>query len=276
MKYNQEEQISWEHSSLVGDFYFSVVPQSVSPNYSDEEIYKYIKEQCNYFEAKTDDIYDIECMPYVDAYNHFKIPVIKLFRAFSRVQYRKQGKEFSDATIDEINFHYLTSWGFENKYGRWYYKSNYVEMGDLMPLTEELSPPIPVSGCEININGTIEAELEDGKVRFSLDSNIPKDTPLIFSLYKKNYSAQGKVTVTDDIIKTEWFSFKGKALPDGHYKLHISAPIYSVLPETVKKVFGVRNRNIVGKNIKFDPISGNTISMDFEFIIRDDKITHIQ
>ena len=276
LKYNQEEQISWEHSSLVGDFYFSVVPQSVSPNYSDEEIYKYIKEQCNYFEAKTDDIYDIECMPYVDAYNHFKIPVIKLLRAFSRVQYRKQGKEFSDATIDEINFHYLTSWGFENKYGRWYYKSNYVEMGDLMPLTEELSPPIPVSGCEININGTIEAELEDGKVRFSLDSNIPKDTPLIFSLYKKNYSAQGKVTVTDDIIKTEWFSFKGKALPDGHYKLHISAPIYSVLPETVKKVFGVRNRNIVGKNIKFDPISGNTISMDFEFIIRDDKITHIQ
>lgn len=215
-------------------------------------------------------------MPYVDAYNHFKIPVIKLLRAFSRVQYRKQGKEFSDATIDEINFHYLTSWGFENKYGRWYYKSNYVEMGDLMPLTEELSPPIPVSGCEININGTIEDELEDGKVRFSLDSNIPKDTPLIFSLYKKNYSAQDKVTVTDDIIKTEWFSFKGKALPDGHYKLHISAPIYSVLPETIKKVFGVRNRNIVGKNIKFDPISGNTISMDFEFIIRDDKITHIQ
>lgn len=52
LKYNQEEQISWEHSSLVGDFYFSVVPQSVSPNYSDEEIYKYIKEQCDYFEAK--------------------------------------------------------------------------------------------------------------------------------------------------------------------------------------------------------------------------------
>ena len=40
-EYN-EEQLSWEYSSLVGDFYFSVTPQSVNQEATDEEIYKFI------------------------------------------------------------------------------------------------------------------------------------------------------------------------------------------------------------------------------------------
>lgn len=39
-----EEQLSWEYSSLVGDFYFSVILQSVNRNVTDEEIYQFVCE----------------------------------------------------------------------------------------------------------------------------------------------------------------------------------------------------------------------------------------
>ena len=79
-------------------------------------------------------------MPYIDAYNKYHIPIIKILRAYSRVDYSKRGFQFSDATIDQLNSNYLSSWGFIQKYGRWYYKNHYVEMGDLLPLPEELEP----------------------------------------------------------------------------------------------------------------------------------------
>lgn len=66
-----EEQLSWEYSSLIGDFYFSVKSQPVNADISDEEIYEYICEQQDAYEDTSDNIYDIECLPYVDAYNKY-------------------------------------------------------------------------------------------------------------------------------------------------------------------------------------------------------------
>ena len=37
-----EEQLSWEYSSLVGDFYFSVKSQPVNEHITDDEIYEFI------------------------------------------------------------------------------------------------------------------------------------------------------------------------------------------------------------------------------------------
>ena len=75
----------------------------------------------NLMRMLTDNIYDIECLPYIDAYNKYHIPIIKILRAYSRVDYSKRGFQFSDATIDQLNSNYLSSWGFIQKYGRWYY-----------------------------------------------------------------------------------------------------------------------------------------------------------
>ncbi len=60
-----DEQISWEHSSLMGDFYFSVTPLSVNLSISDEEIYTFINERATYYEKETENIHDIECLPLV-------------------------------------------------------------------------------------------------------------------------------------------------------------------------------------------------------------------
>lgn len=88
-EYN-EEQLSWEYSSLVGDFYFSVTPQPVNVHITDDEIYEFINTRRKVYENTSDDIYDIECMPYVDAYNEYHIPIIKILRAYSRIDYQKR------------------------------------------------------------------------------------------------------------------------------------------------------------------------------------------
>ena len=185
-----DEQISWEYSSLVGDFYFSVTPQPVNMNITDEEIFRFICTQQKFYEDTTDNIYDIECMPYVDVYNKYHIPVIKALRAYSRLDYQKKGYQFSDATIDQLNIDYLSSWGFKQKYGRWYYKDHYVEMGDLLPLPDELKPQDPIDGQGLKIEISLLSEYKDGKLKFQATSEYSRRNPHdIYSQGKKIYSS---------------------------------------------------------------------------------------
>lgn len=46
------------------------------------------------YENASDNIYDIECLPYIDAYNKYHIPIIKILRAYSRVDYSKEDFSF--------------------------------------------------------------------------------------------------------------------------------------------------------------------------------------
>ncbi len=211
-----EEQLSWEYSSLVGDFYFSVTPQPVNADISDEEIFEYIRAQQKVYEDTSDNICDIECLPYVDAYNKYHIPVIQILRAFSRIDYQNRGYHLCDATIDQLNSEYITSWGFTQKYGRWYYKNHYVEMGDLLPLPKEMEPIAPIKGKELAIEISLQVENNNGLLRFQAMSNIPEETPIIFSLTGKKYKAQYKTTVSNSTLISDWFSDHGNPLKQGH------------------------------------------------------------
>ena len=270
-----EEQLSWEYSSLVGDFYFSVVPQPVNVQITDDEIYEFIRLRQKSYEDSSDDIYDIECLPYIDAYNKYHIPIIKILRAYSRVDYQKQGYKFSDATIDQINSNYLSAWGFRQEYGRWYYKDHYVEMGDLLPLPEELKPKPPIKGQELKIEASLTAEMNNGKIRFQASSNIPEGTPLIFTLQGKKYKAQSKQVAGSNSTISEWFSDKGRPIKSGFYTLEISCPIDKVLPENIRKMFGERNRNIFGPCVNFNPFGGNTIHISYGVLIEKNAIHKI-
>jgi len=270
-----EEQLSWEYSSLVGDFYFSVEPQQVNTQCSDEEIFEYISKRRKVYEAETTNIYDIECLPYVDAYNKYQIPVIPLLRAYSRIDYKNKGWKFSDPTIDQLNHNYLSSWGFVQKYGRWYYKNNYVEMGDLLPLSEELSPKDPEEGKSLKINASLKAELYGGKLSFRVSSNIPHGTPLLFTLKGINYQAQSKATYEDDYFISGWFSDHGNDIKDGFYIVDLSCPIHNVLPSDIKDIFGERSRNICGPCVKFDPISGNLIRISYGIVVQSNSVREI-
>ena len=267
-----EEQLSWEYSSLVGDFYFSVTPQSVNTEIEDDKIYQYVCMRRKHYEETTDNIYDIECMPYVDVYDEYGIPVIKALRAYSRIDYKKKGFQFSDATIDQLNSNYLRSWGFERRFDRWYYKNHYVEMGDLLPLPGELEPKKPIDGQALKIELSLVPEYNDGKMRFSVFSNIPEDTPIIFTLSGKKYVAQDKISKSGSTIMSSWFSDKGKPLKEGFYTVELSSPIDRVLPDSVKRIFGERNRNICGRYVKFDPIGGNTIHCSYGLLVKNNRV----
>ena len=266
------EQLSWEYSSLVGDFYFSVTPQPVNINVMDEEVFRFICARYKHYEDTSDDIYDIECMPYVDIYNEYHIPVIKALRAYSRVDYQKKGYSFSDATIDQLNISFLSAWGFKQKYGRWYYKDNYVEMGDLLPLPDELKPIPPVDGQGLKIEVSILSEYNDGKLKFQAISNIPDGTPIIFTLRGKKYTAQCKATTSNSTLISDWFSDKGNSIKDGFYTVELSCPIDKVLPDKIRSIFGERNRNIYGNCVKFDPIGGNTIHFCSGILIKNKNV----
>lgn len=263
-----EEQLSWEYSSLVGDFYFSVVPQPVNIDIPDKELYEYICSRREFYEKTCDDICDVECLPYVDAYNKYHIPIIHILRAYSREDYREKEYQVSDATIDQLNIGYLSSWGFTYKFYRWYYKDNYVEMGDPLPLPEEMKPKEPVKGQEFRIQTSLTAEQNEGKIKFNLLSNIPKETPLLFTLRGSKYMAQCKAVVEDSTVTSEWFSNKGGPLKNGFYTIKISCPISNLLPDRVKQVFGERSRNLYGDGVKYDPISGNTISISYGLVVK--------
>lgn len=267
-----EEQLSWEYSSLVGDFYFSVTPQPVNEQVTDEKIYEFICARRKSYENASDNIYDIECLPYIDTYNKYHIQIIKILRAYSRVDYSKRGFQFSDATIDQLNSNYLSSWGFIQKYGRWYYKNHYVEMGDLLPLPEELEPKQPINGKELKIEASLSWKMNDGKIRFQVSSNIPEETPLMFTLRGKEYTAQCKSVAGNRISISEWFSDRGNPMKNGFYTIDVSCPIYSVLPEKIKKIFGERNRNICGQYVKFEPVGGNTIHFSYGLVLKNSKV----
>lgn len=273
---SEGEQVSWEHSCLVGDFYFLKKETLITKEVKDEDIHDFIEERYSFYEKEIDDIYDIECLPYVDAYDKFHLPILKIVRAFSRIDNKKNDIFFNDSTIDEINITYLKTWGFYQQNNRWYYKNHYVKMGEPLPLPKELLPLKPLDGCEINVTGQLKCHINGEKIFFLLNTTLPENIPVIFTLEGKKYLAESSGTVFEGNVSSNGFSNKGKLLSDGLYKISVSCPIYSVLPDSVKNITGVRNRNLIGNNIKYNPIGGNTVSMDFDILMKDNIVSVVK
>ncbi len=61
-------------------------------------------------------------------------------------------------------------------------------------------------------------------------------------------------------------------MKNGFYTIDVSCPIYSVLPEKIKKIFGERNRNICGQYVKFEPVGGNTIHFSYGLVLKNSKV----
>lgn len=118
----------------------------------------------------------------------------------------------------------------------------------------------------------LNGEINCGKIKFSVSSNIPDGTPLLFTLRGKGYCAQCKSVVDNGVLVSEWFSDHGDAIKNGCYTVELSSPIYSILPERIQRIFGERNRNIYGSCVKFNPIGGNTIHCSFGLIIKEKSI----
>lgn len=145
-------------------------------------------------------------------------------------------------------------------------------MGDLLPLPEELEPKQPINGQELKIEAFLIWEMNGRKIRFQVSSNIPEGTPLIFTLHGKDYTVQCKSVAGTNVSTSEWFSDGGNPIKNGFYTIGVSCPIYSMLPQKIKKIFGERNRNIYGQYVKFEPVGGNTIHFSYGLMIKENTV----
>lgn len=272
-KISGSSQMSWEHSSLIGNFYFKVIEtaSAIDPI----EVFNFIKEQGDIYEKENNkNIYEVECLPYIDAQREFGLPIIELARIYSKEAYSREGKRFSDSDIDEINIRYLSSWGFEYRDFRWYFKNEYIKMGDPLPLEPSRIEKSPEVGKSITVDIIPVCTFSENKLYVNINNNLPDETILMISLRNKKikYSAQSKTKNFNFSATSDGFTNRGEKLVDGLYELNISSPIYSVQSQNVKKVFGEGNVNLSGKYVKYTPLMGKTIDSFFTVIIEGDKI----
>ena len=179
------------------------------------------------------------------------IPNLKIEDMFKSVR-----KNVSDISISQYGQEQL-SWEYSSLVGDFYFSVT------SQPVNEHISDD------EIY---TLNGEINCGKIKFSVSSNIPDGTPLLFTLRGKGYCAQCKSVVDNGVLVSEWFSDHGDAIKNGCYTVELSSPIYSILPERIQRIFGERNRNIYGSCVKFNPIGGNTIHCSFGLIIKEKSI----
>ncbi|MCT8140263.1 caspase family protein [Anaerobacillus sp. CMMVII] len=260
-------QISWEHSSLIGDFYFSVI-EHTDFELAQEDVYQFITERSDFYKNKNLSIYDTECLPIVDAYFKYQKPIIEIMRLYSRESYSRINQKFTDNELDFINMGYLSSWGFEYKEHRWYYGDQYVKMGDPLPLPERLLEKEPIEGKELIVELSPKGYMRDSNIFFRINTNLPNKTKLMFTLYTRDnkYRAQCKTDVIDGAILTEGFSYKGNQLEDGMYLLSLSSPLTDLQPENVKTQFGVSGRNLMGKFVRYGALGGKSVRGEWTVI----------
>ena len=266
-------QISWEHSSLIGDFYFNVV-EHIDFELIQEDVYQFINDRSDFYKNTNLSIYEEECLPILDAYFKYQKPIIEIMRLYSRESYSRINQKFTDSELDFINMGYLSSWGFEYKEHRWYYGNQYVKMGDPLPLPERLLEKEPIEGEELIVELSPSGYMEDSNIFFRINTNLPNKTKLMITFCTRDnkYRAQCKADVIDGVILTEGFSYKGNEIEDSMYLLSLSSPLTDLQPENVKTQFGVSGRNLVGKFVRYGALGGKCVRGEWTVIKKEEMV----
>lgn len=132
--------------------------------------------------------------------------------------------------------------------------------------------PKPVG--KINVTLNISPNINDGKVIFKGDTNLPEGTELLVTLQNKDkYKGQANATVTNGTFETEEFSQQDKALPSGKYNVEIVMPIASVQPDSVKEIIGENSSNLEGNLVKNEKL-GKIVRATKDFEITKNQTTN--
>lgn len=253
-------QTPWEHSSLVGDFYF-VEPQHSINNRKIPPIaiFHYSENKFNEYEKiySTD---EAEAMVFIETSKHFNISLIDVFIGYSIGQNSKYSK-FSDSNLVVLAIERFKAIGFKEKNHRWYYEGNPLRIGEILPLPQESEIMLPEFGKEIDVAININGEFNGIEYEFFGECNLPDAMNLMISVKneQQKYWAQDSCRVSGGCFATNGFTDRGSKLKPGQYLVEISSPIYDVQPDEAKPFLGNRSRNITGHNVEFSVIGGNMI-----------------
>lgn len=114
----------------------------------------------------------------------------------------------------------------------------------------------------------VEETIEDGKVLFKINTNLPNNTTGSVALVNKNidYTAQDGFEVKDGKSEAGPYSMKGEPLPSGTYKVSISTPLAQIQSDDVFIEIGEDYNNYIGDKFN-DGDMGRNISYSFEINI---------
>lgn len=109
-------------------------------------------------------------------------------------------------------------------------------------------------------------EISDGKVLFTVNTNLPDNTQLMLTLSDgAAYTAQTKITVKNGAAVSEGFSNKGEQL-SGHYSLSVSMSLPKLQDESVIAVIGTKGEFLTGEFVEASALGdSNVVSGVFEF-----------
>ena len=102
-------------------------------------------------------------------------------------------------------------------------------------------------------------EIENGKVRFNIKTNLPNNTELMVGLTSMNgdYKGQTKTLVKDGKAQTEWFSDKGEPIKNGKYELSTSMSMPVLQTEEVQKIVGKNGEYMKGNLVQKSSIDNS-------------------
>lgn len=244
---------------------------------TDKQVYDFIEkfgdeytDKYGYFHG--DDLVFIDAAQY---YNIGLLDAIWMFQKVKNKIYKDMGVKIDDLSEAEAKLVSFLGFTRGDKFftcdesHTWYYNGRQIRMGEIFLLPPSMQQKLPEQGKEIQIEGGVTCNVDNSKLFFTLVSNIPDKTPLISTLRGKNYCAQSKSVVVKKEAVFGGFSNHDQFLTDGIYELEIICPSYSVMPDSVKLIFGEDNRNLIGNYVKHSPIDGNTIKMIFTCTVND-------
>lgn len=192
---------------------------------------------------------------FIDAAQYCNISVLDAIYKFLKLDAERCG---ITSNLSESHEKLIAFWGMlghgleQDEFYTWQYRGRPVRLGEIPPLPLDMQKPMPDKGSEIEVNFTVDI----GSDKIELQTNLPDN----FILYGKiNKKVQfNKVEVKDGMAIIPLLSFSEEVN---------SIDVYSVLPTVTEvdiSIVGERCRNLIGKYVKFNPISGNTIEFHYE------------
>lgn len=129
---------------------------------------------------------------------------------------------------------------------------------------------------EFEVTIDVTGHWEDSSVVFELDTNLPDEAELMFTVSKGDYNtddyftAQGKKSVNEGHITSDGFSSSGEPL-SGEYDLCVSMSLPRLQTDNVRNAIGENGEYMTGSLVEESEITGDkTINALFSVSVGDD------
>lgn len=192
---------------------------------------------------------------FIDAAQYCGISVLDAIYKFQKLDAERCHitDSLSESHKKLIAFWEMLGHGLEqDEFYTWKYRGRPIRLGEIPPLPLDMQKPVPDAGKEIEVDFKLNIK-HDG---IHISTNLPDN----YHLYGK---INGKYSFNNIVVKNGNIKIP---LSDKTPEVH-SVDLYSVVPTVTgvdSSIIGERGRNLVGRYIKFCPVSGNYIDFHYK------------